>query len=370
MPTEHTLETIAKHLRGQVIGDGAVLIHGVNSLEAARKGELVFAQDARHLSQALLSPASAVIVPLGVDQLGGKPGISVANPKLAFALALDLFYPTLTKPSGTHPTAVLGSNVKLGEHVTIGPHATIGNDVLIGRGTIIESGVHIGDGVTIGEQCFIAPNVVLYRQVSVGNRVRIHGGSVIGGDGFGYVFHDGRYVKVPQVGNVVIEDDVEVGCNVCIDRATVGSTMVRRGTKIDNLVQIAHNDRIGEHVILAGQVGLSGSVTVGNYVVMGGKAGVVDHITIGDRVQVGAASVVTKSVDSGGAIWGYPAGPVREVKRQMAALARLPQLFKEFRRLLILLGRQGRINSDDQEQLRTHGPHEAESGWSGTASHT
>ena len=153
--------------------------------------------------------------------------------------------------------------------------------------------------------------------------MRIHGGTVIGGDGFGYVLHEGRYVKIPQVGNVVIEDDVELGCNVCVDRATVGSTIIRQGTKIDNLVQIAHNDRIGKHVILAGQVGLSGSVSVGDYAVMGGKAGVVDHVRIGERAKVGAASVVIKSVKAGEVVWGYPARPLQEAKRQIAALSKL-----------------------------------------------
>jgi UDP-3-O-[3-hydroxymyristoyl] glucosamine N-acyltransferase len=186
----------------------------------------------------------------------------------------------------------------------------------------------VGDGVTIGEDCLIGPHVVIYRQTHIGDRVRIHGGSVIGGDGFGYVFHDGRHVKVPQVGNVIIEDDVEIGCNVCVDRATIGSTMIKRGTKIDNLVQIAHNDRIGQHVIMSGQVGLSGSVTIGNYAVLGGKAGVVDHVTIGERAQVGAASVVTKAVAPGEVVWGYPARPIRSTKHQLASLSRLPSLLK------------------------------------------
>ena len=331
---EQTLEAIATHLKGRVIGDGAMVIHGINSIDAVIEGELTFAEDTRHLNQAMGTPAAAVIVPLDVQELSGKSGISVANPKLAFARAIDFLYPQTDAMSGVHPTVVLGSNVQFGDGVTIHPYAVIGSEVCIGRGTTIESGVHIGEGTTIGDHCLIGPNVVLYRHTHLGHRVRIHGGSVIGGDGFGYVFDQGRYVKVPQVGNVIIEDDVEIGCNVCVDRSTVGSTLIKRGTKIDNLVQIAHNDRIGEHVIMTGQVGLSGSVTVGNYAVFGGKAGVLDHITIGERVQVGAASLVTKSIPAGEAVWGCPARPIRNTKHQMASVARLPALIKRLAELL------------------------------------
>ena len=229
--------------------------------------------------------------------------------------------------------AVLGQHVHLGEQVAIQAHAVIGNDVSIGRGSAIGSCVVIGDGSSIGQGCILYPNVTVYRQTQIGDRVQIHAGSVIGGDGFGYVLHQGAYVKVPQVGNVVIEDDVELGCNVCVDRATVGSTIIRQGTKIDNLVQIAHNDRIGKHVILSGQVGLSGSVSVGDYTVMGGKAGVVDHVHIGEWAKVGAASVVTHAVPAGETVWGYPARPIRQTKRQLAALARLSSVSRLIARL-------------------------------------
>ena len=330
----HTLASIAQHVHGRLIGDGAVLIHGLNNLDEVRAGELTFAEDARRLAQALKTNASAIIVSSEVTELGGRSGISVQNPKLAFALVLELFHPVIPPPGGVHPTAVLGERVVLGEEVSIRAHAVVGNDVAIGPRTLIESGVHLGDGVTIGRHCFIGPNVVIYRRTHIGDRVRIHGGSVIGGDGFGYVFHEGRHVKVPQVGNVVIEDDVELGCNVCVDCATMGSTIIRRGTKIDNLVQIAHNDRIGEHCIITGQVGFSGSVTVGDYAVFGGKAGVVDHVTIGSRAQVGAGSVVTKSVPDGEIVWGFPARSMRHAKRQMAALARLPALLTRLTRLM------------------------------------
>ena len=330
---EQTLDAIAELLKGRLIGDGATRIRGISSLDLVKEGELTFAEDARHLALAMATTASAVIVRSDVKRLEHKPGISVENPRLAFALVLELFHPAVAQAPGIHPSAVVGTRVQLGDQVSIRPHAVIGDEVTLGRGTVIESGVHVGDRVMIGSFSLIGPNAVIYRGTCIGDRVRIHGGSVIGGDGFGYVFHQGRHVKVPQVGNVVIEDDVEIGCNVCVDRATVGSTLIRRGTKIDNLVQIAHNNVIGEHVILTGQVGFSGSVTVGNYAVFGGKAGVVDHVTVGERAQVGAASVVTKSIAPGDIVWGFPARSIRRTKRELAALARLPNLLRQWRRM-------------------------------------
>ena len=342
---EQTLEALAAKLKGRLIGDGAVLIRDVNNLEAVQEGELTFAEDARHLAQALQSKAAAIIVSSAVTDLPGRSGISVADPKLAFALLLEIFHPAIPPKGGIHPSAIVGEEAQIDAQAEIRAHAVIGRRVRISRGTIVEPGACIGDDVTIGEQCLIGPNVVVYRQTLIGDRVAIHGGSVIGGDGFGYVFHQGRYLKVPQVGNVVIEDDVEIGCNVCVDRATVGSTLIQRGTKIDNLVQIAHNDRIGRHVIMAGQVGLSGSVTVGDYARFGGKAGVVDHVTIGDQVEVGAASVVTKSVAPRERVWGYPARAGRTTMHQMAALNHLPALLKTVADLLRRLVRfEGRLD--------------------------
>ena len=325
---ERTLADICAYLDGELIGDGATVITGVNNCESAQAGDLTFSETPRHLAQAMMSQAAAIIVSPDVRDLHGRSGVRVRYPKLAFARLLELFHPHASASAGVHPTAVLGKGVRLADGVSIGSHAVLGNDVSIGRHTVIAAGVVVGEGTMIGEDCLLDPNVVLYRHTQLGDRVQIHAGSVIGGDGFGYAFHQGAYVKIPQVGNVVIEDDVEIGCNVCVDRATVGSTLIRQGTKIDNLVQIAHNDRIGKHVIMTGHVGLSGSVTIGDYAVMGGKAGVVDHVTIGEHAQIGAASVVTKDVKAGETVWGFPARPLRETKRQMAALARLPQLWQ------------------------------------------
>ena len=336
---EQTVATIAEHLHESLIGDGTVLIRNVNNLDAVQEGEVTFAEDARHLAQAMGTHAAAIIVPLEVTELHGRPGIGVKNPKLAFAMVLDLFHPAAAATGVIHPSAVLGEDVQLDGLVDIRANAVIGNHVRIGAGTTIEAGAYVGDDVSIGELCLMGPNTVIYHHTRIGHRVRIHGGSVIGGDGFGYVFHEGRHVKVPQVGDVRIEDDVEIGCNVCVDRATVGSTIIRRGTKIDNLVQIAHNNQIGQHVIITGQGGLSGSVTIGDYAVLGGRTGVTDHVTIGERAQVGICSVVTKSVAPGEAVWGYPARPVRDAKHQLASIARLPKILKALTNLLQRVGR-------------------------------
>ena len=332
---ECSLDTLAEQVHGRLIGDGSTRISGLSGADAAREGELTFAEDDKHFAQALASRASAILVPDQVKELGGRSGIAVKNPKLVFAQLLTLFYPEPSGPAGVHPTAVLGAGVHLGPSVSIGPYVVLGDGVRIGQGTRIESGVHIGQGSTIGDDCFIGPNVAIYYGTHIGHRVRVHAGSVLGGDGFGYVFHEGHYVKIPQVGNVIIEDDVELGSNVCVDRATIGSTIIRRGTKIDNLVQIAHNDHVGQHVVMAGQVGLAGSVTVGDYVVMGGQAGAVDHVTIGSRVQVGAASPVIKSVPAGETVWGFPARPVKEAKEQIALVSRLPVLVQRLKQLLL-----------------------------------
>ena len=335
---ERTVASIAQYLNGKVIGDGTVLISGINTLEAAQSGDMSFADSPQRLARALATPSSAIIVSSHVGELGGRSGISVSNPKLAFALVLELFHPAALVGGSVHPSAVLGKRVQLQPKVSIGPHVTIGNDVAIGRGSLICAGAVIEDGVAIGANSMIGPNVVLYRSTIIGNHVRIHAGSVIGGDGFGYIFHDGRHVKVPQVGNVVIEDDVEIGCNVCIDRATVGSTLIRRGTKIDNLVQIGHNNRIGQHVVIAGQAGFSGSVTVGDYSVFGGRAGVTDHVTIGTGAQVGLCSIVTKSVPARAVVLGFPARQIRAAKEQLALVARLPGTLKRLAAALAKIG--------------------------------
>jgi len=331
---EYALREITARLDAELVGDGDEMISGINALETARHGELAFADHDKYVPQVRLTRASAVIVSKQFPALADKNLLRVANPRLAFVKVMVMFQPQLPTTGTIHATAVVSPEAKLSGGVTVGEHAVIRAGARIGRGTMIESGVHIGEGVAIGEGCYLGPNVVVMAGARLGHRVLIHGGTVIGADGFGYVWTEGRHVKIPQLGNVIIEDDVELGANVCVDRATFGSTIIRRGTKIDNLVQIAHNNVIGEDVIITGQVGLSGSVTVGNRVMFGGQSGVVDHVTIGDDARIGAASPVTKDVKPGETVWGFPARPSRRVKRELASLSMLPRLVKQLQALL------------------------------------
>jgi UDP-3-O-[3-hydroxymyristoyl] glucosamine N-acyltransferase len=326
-----TLHEIAQRVGAEIAGDPQVKIRGVNALEAARAGEVTFAEHERLAKDVRACSASAVVVPESFPHVPGKNLLRVVQPRPAFVRIMRLFQEQMRFPAGVHPRAVVSSSARLGKGVSVRECAVIREKVRIGRGSVVESGVHIGRGVEMGEDCWIGPNVVLMHGVRLGARVSIHGGSVIGGDGFGYVWAGDRYLKVPQLGIVEIEDDVEIGCNVCIDRATFGATHIRRGTKIDNQVQIGHNNSIGEDTIIVSQVGLSGSVTVGKHVTMAGQVGVTDHVRIGDGATVGGAAAVTKSVDAGSVVWGYPARPMQRILRELAAVSQLPKLVRKFR---------------------------------------
>ncbi len=328
----YTVREIQAHIGGELSGDPETVIVGINSLEFAQPGELTFAERNKYAAQVRQSRASAVIVPTNFPAIAGRTLIRADNPRLAFFKIIHLFQTKTALQTGVHRQAVVAPDAELGDGVTIRECAVIRSRARIGRGTLIESGAHIGEGVAIGEGCFIGPNVVIMRGCQIGNRVILHAGTVIGADGFGYVWSEGRYLKIPQLGNVIIEDDVELGANVCVDRATFGSTIVKRGTKVDNLVQIAHNDVIGEHVIMSGQVGLAGSVRVGNRVMFGGQAGVADHLTIGDDARIGAGSGVIKDVPPGETVWWFPARPIKRTKEELAALALLPRLIKQLKR--------------------------------------
>lgn len=329
-----TLRTIQERIGGQLSGHGDTAIAGVNALEIAKPGELTYADaiTGKHVAQVRQSSASACIVPKRFPCVSGPALLRVAHPRLAFLQATHLFAPEAPVNRGVHRQAVVASDAEIGVDVTISECAVIRPRARIGQGTVIESGVHVGEGASIGASCFIGPNVVIMAGCQIGHRVRIHGGTVIGSDGFGYVWAEGRHLKIPQQGTVIIEDDVELGANVCVDCATFGSTIIKRGTKVDNLVQIAHNDVIGEHVILSGQVGLAGSVHLGDRVILAGQVGVVDHLSVGDDARVGAKSAVTKPIPSGQTYWGVPARPMDRVKRELAALSFVPNLLKQVRR--------------------------------------
>ena len=335
----YTLQAIQEIVGGDLAGNGDERIVGLNALEGAGPGELTYAEHERYLPKVRATRACAIIVPQQFPAIEGKNLLRVANPRAAFVKVMMLFQTPPSVAPGLHPTAAVSPKASLGPGIAVGECVVIREGARIGQGTVIDSGAHIGSGVVIGERCTIGPGVKLMDGTQLGNRVMIHGGSVIGGDGFGYFWAEGRHVKIPQLGNVVIEDDVEIGCNACVDRATLGSTIIRRGTKIDNLVQIAHNNVIGQDVMITGQVGLSGSVTVGDRVIFAARSGALDHIRIGDDARLGATTVVWKDVKSGESMLGFPARPGARAKREFASLAHLPRLLKQFRELLARVGK-------------------------------
>lgn len=325
-----TAAEIAKEIGARVVGDGGVEITGVASISGAAAGNLVFVDDAKHLESALRSAASAVIAgEFAASNASAKTLLITAQPKFAFARASRLLHGHNQRPAGVHPSAVVHESARIGKHVTLDPRAVIHEDASVGDGTWIGAGTAIGSGVSIGEDCEIHPNVTVYPGTRIGNRVIVHAGAILGSDGFGYVRssgEDGRYEKFPQVGRLVIEEDVEIGANSTVDRGALETTRIGRGTKIDNLVHIGHNCQIGENVIIAAQAGFSGSIVIEDNVVIGGQVGVGEHARLTEGVMLGGqAGVLPNKVlrGKGVAFWGTPAKPLREYLKSLAALARL-----------------------------------------------
>ncbi len=325
-----TLYELAELIGGTVLGEDRV-ISGIAGIDEAGPEHITFAVR-EHMAKAAVSNAGAVLISSEVTEFA-KPAIRVSNPRLAFSRLLTLFNPPPAVERTVHPTAILGKNVKIGPDTAIMAYAVIGDGVEIGAGTIVYPHVYIGENSTIGAECLIYPHVTIRERSMVGNRVIIQSGVVLGGDGFGFITVDGEHLKVPQVGNVVIEDDVEIGACSAVDRATIFSTIVKRGTKIDNFVHIAHNDIIGEHCLIAAMTGISGSVTVGNHVIMAGQTGTAGHISIGDNsVFIGRAGV-TKDIPVNSFYAGVPARPHQEWTREQVALRKLPDMIKKFREM-------------------------------------
>ncbi len=328
-----TVRELSDRFGGTIAGHADTIVTGVGSLETAATGEIAFAERARYHDRVALSRATTVIVTEDFPPVPEKILWRVARPRETFVRILGLFYTEARNQTGVHASAVVAADAVFGEAVTVCEQAVIRGQVRIGRATVIESNAHIGVRVEIGEDCWIGPNASLLHDVRLGNRVRIHAGAVIGGDGFGYEWIDNRHAKVFSFGSVQIDDDVEIGCNACIDRATFGVTHVRRGVKIDNLVQVAHNNDIGEDAIVVSQVGLSGTVRVGKRATLAGQVGVADHVSIGDGSTVAAASGVSKDVAPGEIVWGFPARPIQKAWRELASLARLPRALQKLRQL-------------------------------------
>ncbi len=327
------LEELASLLGCDLEGDGQLEIQGVDSLDRAGPGKITFAVDRKRASEVEKSAASAVILPPGVNA-HGKPTLRTKHPQLAFARALQAFHPVLPPQPGVHALASIDPTAHVDPTARIGPYVIIEKNARIGARSAIDAFTFVGQDVSVGDDCRIAEHVGLRARATIGNRVIIHGGASIGSDGFGFTPDEkGGVEKVPQVGTVVIEDDVEIGALTAIDRATVGATRIRKSAKIDNLCQIAHNCDIGEYAILTGQCGLAGSVRIGKGVIMGGGAGVLDGGQIGDGARIASLAGVVGDVPAGEAYGGAPAMPLVTYRRAMIALRKLPDMLQRLRRL-------------------------------------
>ena len=324
-----TLQTIALFTASQLIGDGAVEVSRVASIASAQPGDLVFVQDDRHLDEALSSMASAVIAgDLAALPAGRKPLLINSRPRLAFATAAKLLYPKPDYPPEIHPSAIIDPRAHVAATASVDAHTVVEANAVIGERCYIATGCYVGEGVVIGDDCEIYPRVVVYSGTTIGRRVTIHAGAVLGSDGFGFVRDDahGRYVKFPQVGRLVIGDYVEIGANCTIDRGALDETVIGPGTKLDNMVHIGHNAAIGSNVVIAAQTGVSGSSSIGDDCVVGGQVGIADHVTIEAGAILGAQSGIpsNKTIRGKGVVfWGTPARPIKEYLKELAVLSRL-----------------------------------------------
>ena len=330
-----TVAELALCIEGEAVGDATRELTGVQPLETAGPSDLSWLGSVKYLPQLKTTAAGAVLVPSKVEVPPDRTVIRVPDPDLAMCSILRMLSPApAVVPPGVHPSAVVGTGVEIAESAAIGPHAVIGDGAKIGASTQLHAGVFVGAGSEIGCDCVLWPSVVVRERCRIGNRVVIHANSTIGADGYGYLQRGGKHIKIPQVGGVEIEDDVEIGANTCVDRARSGVTRIRRGTKIDNLVQIAHNCDIGEDCIIIGQCGISGSTRLCNNVVLAGQVGLVDHLNIGEGAMVAAQSGITGDVPPGKLYRGTPAVEHGQFARQQVLVRRLPQMVEQLKELI------------------------------------
>ncbi len=328
------LSEIAAHIEARLEGSGDAEIRSIASLTEAEPGEISFLTENRYTEQAAASQATAIIVPDDFDGDLKAARLHVKDVNDALEQILVLFGPRDAKtPRGVHPSADIAESAVVGKDVSVGAYVVIGEGVTVGDGSTISAGCILASNVRIGSNCYLAPNVVIRWGCVVGNRVIIHANSTIGTDGFGYRLIEGQHRKIPHIGIVVIEDEVEIGANSCVDRAKIGKTVVGRGSKIDNLVQIAHNVQIGRHCIIVSQAGIAGSSQLGDYVVLAGQVGVSDHVKLGDGVMAGAQCGIMSEVEAGAKIIGTPHRPVRSFFREQALVHKLPDMAQEIKQL-------------------------------------
>jgi UDP-3-O-[3-hydroxymyristoyl] glucosamine N-acyltransferase len=325
----HNLQSIAEFISARLIGDGNIQVEKVATPAQARAGDLVFVQSEKHLEAALSSQASAVIAgEFASAATGRKPLLLSRQPRYAFGQAAALLHPPPMHPASTHPTAMVHPSARIAPSASIDAYAVVEANAVVGERTHIAAGAFLGDGAVVGNDCDIYPRVVIYSGTTLGNRVIVHAGAVLGSDGFGFVPDEvsGRYVKFPQIGTLVIGDDVEIGANCTIDRGALEKTVIGAGTKLDNLVHIGHNSTVGSNVVMAAQTGVSGSASIEDSVIVGGQVGIADHVTIGSGAILGAQCGVpsNKTIRGKGVVfWGTPARPIREYLKELAVLARL-----------------------------------------------
>jgi UDP-3-O-[3-hydroxymyristoyl] glucosamine N-acyltransferase len=327
-----TAAQIAERVQGEVLGDGATRLTGFAPAETARDGDLTFADNQEHFVAAEQSAAAAILVPVGFSSTR-KVLIRVPNARIAVARLLPVFFPPDAHPQGIHPGAIIDPSARVDATAHVGPNCVIDAGVQIGPRSVLLGGNYVGRDCRLGEDVCLFPNVVLYAKTVIGHRVVIHAGTVIGSDGYGYVFDEGRHRKVLQVGQVIIHDDVEIGANAAIDRAALGATVIGAGTKIDNLVHVAHNVVMGRHCLVMGQVGFAGSTHLGDYVIIASQSGIAGHLKLGQQAMIGAKSGVMRDIPDGGKVLGIPAMPDKQAKRQIIAVQQLPEMIHRLREL-------------------------------------
>lgn len=326
------LADVAARVGGALEGDGTVEILGVSSIEEPVAGTLTFLADPKHAGRIDGLPVAAILLPLGGPAVA-IPAVRVEDPYLAFVDIVDVFHPPVVPQPGVHPTAVVAPTARLGADPSIGPHVVVGERVVIGDACVLHAGVVLYQDVTIGARFTAYARAIVREGVRIGDRVTLHAGAIVGSDGFGYLPSTTGIRKIPQIGTVILEDDVEVGANATVDRAALGATVIGRGTKIDNLVIVAHGCRVGPYSLLAAQVGLGGGTTLGAGVMLGGQVGSAGHLTVGDGVKVAAKSGIHGDLAANGTYGGIPAIDIRQWRRGMTALRRLPELLRRVRRL-------------------------------------